>query len=245
MSSQSRAVRPSGEASETRASARLEFLAQHRLALLYLAGSLITFILLTLAIKQSPYFSIDLRATRWLQSFRSPALDAVMAFVGYSGFFPQTLFVNALIILIAYLCKLKRAALTLLAGGVFVGITTTLLRYGLDRPRPSADLVFVMQQVEKGHYSFPSGHVTGFTAILGFLLFLGFTRLKPSWHSRLILLIYALYIVLVGVSRIYVGEHWLTDVLGGYLYGSFCLVLMILFYKWLDFRSRPAAPPSA
>ncbi|MGE5139324.1 MAG: phosphatase PAP2 family protein [Rudaea sp.] len=244
MSSHSRAVRRAREASETRRSPLPEFLGEHRLALFYLAGSLIIFVLLTVAVRQTRYFPFDLSTTRWLQSFRSPTLDAVMEFVGYSGFFPQTVFVNALIIAVVYLCGLKRAALTLLVGGVFVGITTTLLRYGLDRPRPSPDLVFVLQQVEKGHYSFPSGHVTGFTAILGFLLFLGLTRLRPSWHSRLILLLYAVYIALVGISRIYVGEHWLTDVLGGYLYGSFCLVLMILLYRWLGARGRPAAPPS-
>ncbi len=160
-----------------------------------------------------------------------------MKMVGLPGYWPQTVVLNGIFVLILYLCRMKRAALTLVVVGSFVGISSTLLRYTIDRPRPSPDLVWVAQKIENGHFSFPSGHVVGFTAILGFMIFLGLTQLRPSWHRNLILTLYALYIALVGVSRIYVGEHWTTDVLGGYVYGSLCLVLMILFYRWIEHRA--------
>lgn len=198
----------------------------------YLLLAMLLFIALAVSIRQTPYGPVDLAITRAVQSVRSPMLDAAMQIVGQSGFFPQVLVLNALFILILYVFRLRWAAVTVLAGGGLTGIVSTALRHILDQPRPSPDLVFVMNQIENGHYSFPSGHVTGFVAILGFFAFLGVTRVPPSWHRNLVLALYALYLALVGVSRIYVGEHWPNDVLGGYLLGSIFMVLMILFYQW-------------
>ncbi len=213
---------------------------ERTLVVSYLVAASALFILLAVLVAHTPYFPIDLAFTRFIQSFRNPTLDLFMKLVGLPGYWPQTIVLNAIFVLILYFCRMKWAALAILVVGSFTGLSGTLLRYTIDRPRPSPELVWVAQKIENGHFSFPSGHVVGFTAILGFMIFLGLMQLKPSWHRNLILALYALYIALVGVSRIYVGEHWATDVLAGYLYGSICLVLMILFYRWLERRfSKP------
>ncbi len=210
---------------------------ERELALSYIIAASILFIVLAILVKQVSYFPIDLAFTRFIQSFRNPTLDLFMKMVGLPGYWPQTVILNAIFVVILYFCRMKWAALSILVVGSFTGLSGTLLRYTIDRPRPSPELVWVAQKIENGHFSFPSGHVVGFTAILGFMIFLGLTQLRPSWHRNLILALYAFYIALVGVSRIYVGEHWLTDVLGGYLYGSICLVLIILFYRWIEQRA--------
>ncbi len=206
---------------------------RHRVLIIgYLLVATLIFAALAVTVRQTPYLPLDLTITRAVQSLRSPALDVLMQIVGESGFFPQVLLLNALFIVILFLFRLRWAALTVLAGGSLTGIVTTALRYSIDQPRPSPNLVFVMNEIEKGHYSFPSGHVTGFMAVLGFMAFLGYTRVQPSWHRNLLLAAYVLFLALVGISRIYVGEHWPNDVLGGYLLGSIFMVLMILFYQW-------------
>jgi membrane-associated phospholipid phosphatase len=202
----------------------------------YLVVAALLFVALAVLARSAPYLSIDLAITRFIQSFRNPTLDLFMQLVGAPGYFPQTLVLNALFVLILALCRIKWATLTLVVVGSMAGLTSTWLRYTIDRPRPSADLVWVAQRIEEGHFSFPSGHVLGFTAVLGFILYLGLTELAPSWHRNLLVLVYALFLALEGISRIYVGEHWPTDVLAGYVYGSIWMVLMILFYRWL--RSR-------
>lgn len=202
------------------------------LAVAYLLVAALLFIALAVQARQTPYFPLDLAITRAIQSFRTPLLDTVMDFVGQPGFFPQTIVLNAIFVLILFVCRMRWAAITLAVVGSLTGLSGSWLRYTIDRPRPSPNLVWVMQEIEKGHYSFPSGHVVGFTAVLGFILFLGYTELKPSWHRNLLLLLYAIYIGLVGFSRVYVGEHWPSDVLAGYVYGSICLVVMIFFYRW-------------
>ncbi len=115
----------------------------------------------------------------------------------------------------------------------------------IQRPRPSSSLVHVLQNV--GGYSFPSGHVMFYTAFFGFIWFLAFSLLKPSWLRTLILFILGLLIVLIGASRIYEGEHWASDVLGGYLIASLILVAAVQLYRWGKprfFTDQPAGRPS-
>lgn len=212
--------------------------ATHRLAIIYLIVATVLFVLLTFAAIRTPYLPGDIEITRALQSFRSPELDLFMNLVGQPGLFPQTLVLNAIFVVIIFLCRMKWETLTLLVVGSMAGITGSLFRYGLDRPRPSPALVYVMQEIEKGHYSYPSGHTVGFTAVLGFFMYIGCTRLPPSWHRKVLLALYASYIVLVGISRIYTGEHWPSDVVAGYLLGSIFVILEVLFYQWLVSREK-------
>jgi len=69
-----------------------------------------------------------------------------------------------------------------------------------------------------------------------FLMYLSFTRPVRAWRYRWALIplqvFAALNLLLIGFSRVYEGEHWLFDVLGGYLSGVLWLVLFICLYQW-------------
>ncbi|MBV9616861.1 MAG: phosphatase PAP2 family protein [Ktedonobacteraceae bacterium] len=76
--------------------------------------------------------------------------------------------------------------------------------------------------------SFPSGHVlASFTFWNWFLMLKPFILKEHSWWQRLLLKFPPLFIILIGPARIYLGDHWASDVLGGYLLSSswFCLSL--------------------
>lgn len=209
---------------------------KYRWAISYTSLASVLFLLLTFAADNHPYLPGDITITRALQALRSPWLDQVMILVGLPGDPPQTLVLNALVVLIVFLCRMRLEALTLLLFIPTFGTVSTWIRCGIDRARPTADLVLVLDPLKDRGCSFPSGHTANFIIILGFLMFVGLTRLAPSWHRNLLLCLYGLYIVLMGVSRIYIGDHWPSDVLGGALLGSIFLVWMILFYKWLQVR---------
>jgi len=125
---------------------------------------------------------------------------------------------------------------------IFISLGTVALD-GLDRiiatlaarPRPSSPLLHVFMP-EPGIPSFPSGHVENDVVYYGFLLYLSFTKPVSEWRYRWILIPFQLYavlnILLVGLSRVLEGSHWLTDVLGGYLAGALWLVLLIFLYRW-------------
>jgi undecaprenyl-diphosphatase len=110
------------------------------------------------------------------------------------------------------------------------GTLNLIVKTVVARPRPSADLVHVFLTLQD--FSFPSGHVMFYTAFYGFLMFLSFTLLKRSWTRYLINTVLILLVGLVGISRMYLGEHWASDVLGGYLLGSLVLIFGIILYRW-------------
>jgi undecaprenyl-diphosphatase len=127
------------------------------------------------------------------------------------------------------------------AGGVT--ILGAAIKLFVQRARPTSDLVNVFSPLND--YSFPSGHVLVFTAFLGFLCFLFFTLTPHSWQRILGIVVMIGLIVLVGISRIYLGQHWPSDVLGAYLFGSLWLTLTIYVYRWGKprfFVTQPAAP---
>ena len=119
------------------------------------------------------------------------------------------------------------------------------------RPRPSPKLVHVDALLK--YNSFPSGHCCHAMLFYGFLLYLSFTKPVRTWRYRLVLiplqLLAALNILLIGYARVHGGEHWISDVLGGYLSGALWLTLFIVLYQWTTRllqrrQAKRAATPS-
>ena len=113
----------------------------------------------------------------------------------------------------------------------------------VDRPRPPADLVHVERVISSS--TFPAGHVLNFTAFAGFLAYLAWVRLAPSWKRTSLVTMLAVMIALMGLARIDSGEHWTSDVLGGYLLGSLWLAATIRFYRRGEQRFVRQAEPGA
>jgi len=200
---------------------------------LYVALASAAFAALACLAALTPYTALELRLTRALQALDSPLLARFMALVSWPGFPPQIIGVIALPVLLLYYLGLRREArLAALVAG-FTLLLNSLIKLAVARPRPEAGLVQVQELLSS--YSFPSGHVMFYSAYFGFLFFLCFTLLRPSWLRAALLLLFAVLVLCVGPSRIYLGQHWASDVLGAYLLGSLCLAGAVLLYR----RARP------
>jgi undecaprenyl-diphosphatase len=122
------------------------------------------------------------------------------------------------------------------------GMLVASIKLLVERPRPADESVRVFSAVLD--YSFPSGHVTGYVCLYGFLAFLVYVLFKRCWWRTALLTVFALLIGLVGISRIHLGHHWASDVLGGYALGTAYLLLLVEAYRLLVIVPRAAAQPA-
>ncbi len=200
------------------------------------------FIVLAVAARFIPYFAIDVTITRAVQSVHSPIFERVMFSISWAGFFPQSLAVGLILCALLFAVGLRWEAVVTFFAECSV-MVSMLVKLAVSRPRPSIDLVDVISELSTS--AFPSGHVLTSTALCGFLAFLSYTLLKQSWQRTALLVVFALLIPLMGLSRIHQGHHWFSDVLGAYLLGSLWLLLTIRIYRWGKpryFVRQPAAP---
>jgi undecaprenyl-diphosphatase len=196
----------------------------------YIIAVLIAFSILALTANLVAYLQVDLTVTRELQSDLPHWVRWVMIAISWPGYVVQSISIVLLTVVILSVLGLRWEAVSALFAALNSGIINYLVKVVVRRPRPTSDLVDVFSQLNS--YSFPSGHVMFYVGFFGFLLFLTFILFKRTIKRRIGIILLALLILGVGISRMYLGEHWASDVIGGYLLGSLCLILSIQFYRW-------------
>lgn len=206
--------------------------------------AILAFGFLTFLVKTTPSFPIDLQITRAIQSIGSPFFAGLMRLVSWPGFLPQSILITLLIAFTLYMYGLRWEAIVSLLAAFLSGGTNELVKDLIGRPRPTIDVVNVFEVLTS--YSFPSGHVMLYTILFGYIWYLVYTLLNRSLLRSLLLGLFGILILSVGASRIYLGQHWASDVLGAYLLGGVILAGIILLYQWgkARFFARQPAPKS-
>jgi membrane-associated phospholipid phosphatase len=188
----------------------------------------IGFILLTVVVSLFPPSVIDLEFSEEIQEHQFPLLDFVMKVVSYPGYMPYAAIMVAVTALVFYATKHKKEALfvVLTTGAVLV---STMAKALVDRPRPAKELVRIILATQQ--QSFPSGHVMFYVVFFGFLTLLMYMLKHISKPVRLIVSVFNMTLIfIIPISRIYLGAHWFTDVLGGFLLGILYLYGLSYFY---------------
>jgi membrane-associated phospholipid phosphatase len=188
----------------------------------------IAFILFTIGVIIDPLPKIDREFSAEVQEHANPTLDHVMHYISWAGYMPNSVYVVAGAILIFLVVGYKREALFTLLSALS-GLVSTLVKLVVNRPRPGAPLVHVLEKTEQ--QSFPSGHVLFYTVFFGFIILVMYNRKAIHKPARLIISgICLLLILLIPLSRIYLGAHWFSDVTAGALLGFICLYVLGYFY---------------
>ena len=169
-----------------------------------------------------PVTRLDLRVTLWLAAHRSPGLTAFMQLVTDAH---QTKWLLAATLAVAAWLGWRRhwpqvARLGVVPAGMLLNAG---LKNVFDRPRPQVGdpLVHLLT------LSFPSGHAAGSTVFYGALCALVFARWRSTAIRGIALGLAMLMVLLVTLSRVYLGAHYLSDVVAGVAVGAICLALFL------------------
>lgn len=214
---------------------------RRHIMLLVLSVIALGFVILTILVHVFPASAIDVEFSREVQEHRNSFIDEMMYLISAPGYMPEAPLIVGSTSFAFFIFKYKKAALytlfTLLAG-----LVSTILKAVVNRPRPSDTLVRIVSKTTQ--QSFPSGHVLFYVVFFGFMVILMFQLENIPKSIRIIVGgISLLMIFLIPVSRIYLGAHWLSDVLGGFLSGLLCLYSLSWFYLQKPANKKEAPIP--
>lgn len=184
----------------------------------------------------------DLAATQTVQGVGAPWFGPLMLGVSAVGFSPQSYIIVASIAVLFWRAGYRTESGFALAAAASVILTEVVKRL-VGRPRPDADLVEVITGA--GGNSFPSGHTLFYVTFFGFLAYLAYAQLKPGRLRTAVLWLTGLLILLVGPSRIWMGQHWASDVLASYALGLTYLMVLVQLYgrRRLGMANASASTP--
>ena len=154
-------------------------------------------------------------STFLISDFATPIAKFITNFGG-------AIFLIILTILLIVVLKNKKVGLSICINLVVVTILNQLIKRLLQRPRPTEFRI-----IEETGYSFPSGHSMVSMAFYGYLIYLIYRFVKNKYLKWISIVLLSLLICLIGISRIYLGVHYTSDVLGGFLISISYLVIYI------------------
>lgn len=179
------------------------------------------FIILTVLVCTNTIEPLDNATSSFIISIRSPELTNTMNIItNISGSYALIVFTTLFIILI----KKKKYPLAITINLIAVFITSQLAKAIVERDRPLDMLV------SAPGYSYPSGHSMVGLAYFSFLSYLVIKYIPNKIVKIILPIVFTITILLVGFSRIYLGVHYLSDVLAGFLLGAIYLIIFINIY---------------
>ena len=170
----------------------------------------------------------EAEATNWVQSASPDALHQIARFMTVVGRSPISTLLPAVAIVAMWIWGQRHLSI-FLAAVALARVLSGVVKALVDRPRPSASVVDVTYQL--GGASFPSGHVLGATLFYGFLIYCADISITNKPVRRVVQGSLAFVIVLMGYSRVELGAHWPTDVLGGFAIGLLVLGAMVWLHR--------------
>ena len=136
------------------------------------------------------------------------------------------IFLITLTISLFILIKNRKVGISIFSNLVIVTVLNQLLKNILQRPRPTE-----YRMIEETGYSFPSGHSMVSMAFYGYLIYLIYKYVKNKYIKWISIVLFSILICSIGVSRIYLGVHYTSDVLGGFCISISYLVIYISAVK--------------
>ena len=136
--------------------------------------------------------------------------------------FGGAIFVISLTTILFFVIKDKKIGISIITNLGIVTILNQIIKFIMQRPRPTEFRI-----IEETGYSFPSGHSMVSLAFYGYLIYLIYKYINNKHLKRTLIIILSVLICIIGVSRIYLGVHYTSEVLGGFLISFAYLIIYI------------------
>jgi undecaprenyl-diphosphatase len=190
------------------------------------------FLKLTAELFEGEFEAVDQAVRGFALSLRHESFNAQIVDLSALGSGTVLTIFSLFTLLVFFLMGDRRGALALFTGALGAVFWTVVLKKIIARPRPASDHL-----VEVGGHSYPSGHSLGSAAIYFLVAFLVIRHFRSNAARAAILTATALLVLLIGLSRLYLGVHYFSDVASGICFGTgwACLVASVFFVL----RRRP------
>ena len=167
------------------------------------------------------------------------SMDFIMIFITELGsvWFLGTLSV-VIVLALWFKAKDKWSALFFIIAVGGGGLLTTLLKQLYGRERPS-----INEAIDAVGFSFPSGHSMGSLIFYGFAIYLIIRAPHKEWIKWAVSISLGILIMAIGTSRVYLGAHYPSDVMAGYIAGLIWLLLCLIALEWINWQSGSSIRP--
>lgn len=194
----------------------------------------IVFLSLMSAVSDHDVLAFDSAAINFMHELRSPVLTFFLRGITELG---GAIVIGLATVALFFAIRNKRLSFAILGNILGVLIVNQVFKFLIQRPRP--DVVYRL--IEQSGYSFPSGHSMCSMAFYGFLIYLAFRYVKNVKVRVATTVGLGVLVFLIGFSRVYLGVHYASDVIAGFLLAVAYLIFYISLINFINFKTRQAS----
>jgi undecaprenyl-diphosphatase len=213
---------------------KLPYIISIILALIIVVIGINVFIELTNTLTSDTVANYDRRITEFVISYRTPELNKILQFITNLGDLYGYIVITTICSIFFYF-KFKNwhYVVQLVFVIIISGLSNLALKEVINRARPTAEHLVSVQTL-----SYPSGHAMSATAFYGFLIYLCYFLKINKFLKISLIFVCSFLIVGIGISRIYLGVHFPSDIAGGMIAGTIWVMFCILIFNIIDLFRR-------
>lgn len=164
--------------------------------------------------------SFDKSVYKFISNFmHEPITNIVKILTNLGG----AIFIIVTTIIIVMVCKDKKYGIYIVTNLAIVTIINQIIKFMIHRPRPD----ILLRLIEEHGYSFPSGHSMVSMAFYGLLVYFAYIKIENKYLKWITCSFLCFIVIAIGISRIYLGVHYASDVIAGFLLGIVYLYVFI------------------